>query len=100
MAGPKSNRRQTVPRNTSGLKRTAGPGRPKGVPNKATREVKEWMTAFAAKPEYRASVERRLLSGKAPHIEAHMWKCLWPAPKDGASLTNENGAWVFRWAAE
>lgn len=60
-----------MPRDTSGLKR-GGPGRPKGVPNKATSEIKQFCQEFLRSKEYVASAQRRVRSGKAPHLET-LW---------------------------
>lgn len=46
-----------------------GGGRPKGVPNKATREIKEFARTFLESPRYRQSLQRRIVAGKAPHME-------------------------------
>ena len=57
-------------RNTSGLRR-GGPGRPKGVPNKATIAAKEWAGDLVSDTTYRANFRRRFLSGRlAPALEA------------------------------
>lgn len=62
--------------------------------------MKEWARELFESPEWRASAQKRILEGKAPHLESHIAAVLMPKPKDGASLTQENGHWVFRWAAE
>jgi len=61
MANPKPN--------MDGLKRGGSKGRPKGVPNKATLEIKEFARAVLSSPEYIASLTKRLQAGKAPHME-------------------------------
>lgn len=46
-----------------------GGGRKKGVPNKATQEIKEFARNFLMSEEYRENLKRRILAGEAPHIE-------------------------------
>jgi uncharacterized protein DUF5681 len=75
-------------------------GRPKGALGHATREMKEWASDLVHSDAWRESARRRILAGKAPHLESHIVAVLMPKPKEGASLTNENGMWVFRWAGE
>ena len=53
-----------MPRNTSGLRR--GGGRAKGVPNKASREIKQMARELLENPDYLAMFQRRLNSGKLP----------------------------------
>lgn len=57
-----------MPRNTNGLRR-GGPGRPKGCPNKVTREIKMIARAVLDDPAYQESVKQRMIDGKAPHLE-------------------------------
>ncbi len=66
-----------MPRNISGLKR-GGPGRPKGVPNKVTRTMKEWAYGLMESDVWQASARKRILSGKAPHLEGHCLAVLLP----------------------
>jgi hypothetical protein len=46
-----------------------GGGHPKGVPNKATQEIKEFARHFLQSETYRRSAKRRILAGKAPQLE-------------------------------
>lgn len=61
-----------------GLKRTAGPGRPKGSKNKTTLAQREWAEMLLQSEEYRESARRRILAGRAAHLEAlfHEATCL------------------------
>lgn len=76
-------------RNTSGLRRTAGPGRPKGLPNRATREFKAWAEQFFKSPDYRRSAERRILSGKAPQLETYLAQLLYGKPKESIEIDDK-----------
>lgn len=46
-------------------------GRTKGLPNKATREMKEFLK-WLDSPEYRENAKKRILRGQAPHLET-LW---------------------------
>lgn len=48
-------------------------GRPKGTPNKATLDAKEYAGQLVDSPEYRASLNQRLLAGTAGAIESLLW---------------------------
>lgn len=74
-----------MPKNTSGLKK-GGPGRPKGIPNKATREIKDFAIEFLSSPEYVQSATRRVLSGRAPHLETLWYHYGYGKPKDTVQL--------------
>jgi hypothetical protein len=69
-----------VPRNTSGLRR--GGGRPKGVPNKATREIAAFARNLLESPEYLVSLRKRLVRGSAPHMETLLHHYGYGKPKD------------------
>ena len=61
-------------RNTSGLKRGGSKGRTKGVPNKATREAREFCAGIVCDPAYQRRIKQRALTGKlAPVVECMLW---------------------------
>jgi len=78
-----------VPRDTSGLRR--GGGRPKGVPNKATKDLKEWAEQFFASPEWRKAAEQRMLKGKAPHLEGYLLPLIYGKPREQVEHSGEGG---------
>ena len=54
--------------------RSANPyGRPKGTPNKTTLDAREYAGQLVDSPEYRASLNQRLLAGTAGAIESLLW---------------------------
>jgi hypothetical protein len=53
-------------------------GRPKGAQNKATREMKEWAANLFQSPAWQGSARKRIIAGKAPHLEAHVLQVLMP----------------------
>ena len=59
-----------------------GGGRPKGVPNKATREIKASARALVEDPVYVESLRRRLPAGKAPHMETLLFHYAYGKPRD------------------
>jgi len=60
-----------------------GPGRPKGLPNKATLAVKEAARQLVEQPEYRQALSRRLLSGRlAPAMETTLWHYAYGKPRE------------------
>ena len=70
-------------RNTSGLKRGGSPGRPKGVPNKATAEAKEACALIVDDEVYRQNLLARALKGKlAPAVEVMLWYYAKGKPKE------------------
>jgi hypothetical protein len=55
------------------LLKNGGPGRPKGIPNKATLEIKELARAWTTgDPEWCESARQRMKDGKAPHLENYL----------------------------
>lgn len=69
-------------------------GRPKGVPNKATVEVREAAQKIVQDPEYLKSLTERLLAGRAPHIESLLWLFAYGRPKEQPST---EGTLTVRW---
>jgi hypothetical protein len=75
-----------VGRNTSGLKR-GGPGRKKGVPNKATLDAKALAEGLVDDPVYLAKLRKDLRARKvAPPIEQMIWYYAKGKPKDVIEL--------------
>jgi hypothetical protein len=90
-------------RNTSGLRR--GGGRPKGAPNKATREIKEFGEQFFTSKEYRDSLRKRVLAGKAQAVEIHLMNLTYGKPKEQVEVSDTRRVpdaltFVFRQAAD
>jgi len=44
-------------------------GKPRGARNKVTREIAAYARDFLESADYRASAHRRVLAGRAPHLE-------------------------------
>ena len=63
-----------------------GGGRKKGVPNRATLEIKEFGRNFLMSEEYRAHLERRMMAGKAPHMEVLLHHYAFGKPRDKAEI--------------
>ena len=55
-------------RNTNGLKRGGSLGRPKGVPNRATEDAKEFCGGIVSHPTYQERLLRRALDGTLPPV--------------------------------
>jgi hypothetical protein len=77
--------------------RGGSPGRPPGALNKATREIREAARAILDRPEYRASLQKRLDAGQAPHMETLLHHYAFGKPKEVVERRNE-GPMVIRWA--
>ena len=78
-------------KNTAGLKRGGQPGRPKGVPNKATRDIREIATGLLSGDEYQRNLVRRLNRGTAGAVESLLYQYAFGKPKDTVELTGPNG---------
>ena len=60
-----------------------GPGRKKGVPNRATTEVKAIYAAIVDDPTYRKTLVARAKAGElAPALEAMLWHYAYGKPKE------------------
>ena len=57
-------------------------GKPKGAVNYRTREIREFLAEFLDGDEYRQNVTRRILMGRAPHMESYFGQLYWGKPKD------------------
>lgn len=64
-------------------------GRPKGVPNKATREIKEFATALISSRDYVESLKRRIERGTAPHMETLLFHYAHGKPKETTQIDGE-----------
>lgn len=81
-----------MPRNTSGLIR-GGPGRPPGVPNKVTSEIRGASKLLVEDPAYVENLKLRLVNGKAPHMETLLFHYAYGKPKD---VTEHEGEVTLR----
>lgn len=66
-------------------------GRKKGVPNKNTREIKDFSKGFLERPAYRKSLKRRVDAGEAPHMETLLHHYGYGKPKESLDV-NVNAA--------
>lgn len=85
-----SDEKQIAQKNRGKLRR-GGPGRPKGVPNKATIEIKQFAMKMLADPKYGMSLQRRLINGEAPHMETLLHQYAYGKPKDHVEITGADG---------
>lgn len=66
-------------------------GRQKGTPNKATAELKELWGGFFRTDTYRDSASRRILDGKAPHLESYLLALIHGKPTERHELSDPDG---------
>lgn len=69
----------------------AGRGRPKGALNKATREIKAFALEFLNSDDYMIAMKRRVIAGKAPHLETLLYHYGYGKPKDSIQLDGHVG---------
>jgi hypothetical protein len=74
----------------------AGKGRPKGATNKATREFKDAARQFLESAAYRTAAERRMVAGKAPHLELFFFQHAYGKPTDTTDLSGSVSITVTR----
>ena len=72
-----------------------GPGRPKGLPNKATQEIKEFAREFLTSNEYRSSLKKRILEGRALQLEIMLAHYGFGVPKKTIQLESGDSPIVF-----
>ncbi len=92
---PKKNR-ATHGRNRQGqFVSSPGPGRKKGVPNKATAEVRAACVAIVDDPQYRKTLLARARAGTLPPaVECMLWYFAKGKPKDPVE---HSGGVVLSW---
>jgi len=64
------------------LRRLGGPGRPKGVPNHVTPEIKELARRMLTDPEYLQALKVRLKRGSAQAVEVQLYQFAYGKPKE------------------
>ena len=75
-----------------------GPGRKKGVPNKATAEVRAACVAIVDDPQYRTKLLARARAGTlAPAVECMLWHYAKGKPKD---QVEHSGRFELVWAED
>jgi len=67
-------------------------GRKRGTSNKATPEIKEFARSLLESPNYRASLKKRVICGKAPKIEELLYHYAYGRPVERTDITGEDGA--------
>lgn len=73
-----------------GMKRPAGAGRKRGVPNKATLAFKEFWTEKLESEDYRNNLWQRITRGRAPHMEGYIAQLCIGKPTDKLEVSADN----------
>jgi len=63
-----------------------GPGRPKGIPNKATVEIKQAARALLEDPAYVEALRARLQTGDAGPVESLLYHYAYGKPKETVAI--------------
>ena len=63
-------------------------GRRKGSLNKVTIEVKAFSASILHDPNYQESLKKRLIAGKAPHMEPLLFHYCYGKPKETGEVTH------------
>lgn len=70
-------------------------GRQRGTPNKMTREIRGMARQLLEDPAYRRALRRRLLTGRAPHVETLLFHYAYGKPSERAEAGDAVRAIVF-----
>jgi hypothetical protein len=70
-------------------------GRREGIPNRATAEFKGFWQQFLASTEYRDSLKRRMLDGKADHMERYVAELLYGRPRQEIDVHGDKSITVI-----
>lgn len=73
-----------------------GPGRPKGLPNKTTREVKDFARKFLSSSDYVSSAKARVLSGDAAHLEVLWHHYAYGKPKESVQISGDIPPFILK----
>lgn len=83
--------RLTLMANDHNLRKTGGPGRPKGSVNKSTQEAKEFAASILGDPIYQASLLTRVKMGTLPpQIETLLYYYRYGKPRERLEITVES----------
>ena len=85
-------RKGTTRRDNGQFKRGAG-GRPPGIPNKATKEIKAIARKLLEDPDYQAALKYRLRTGEAGAVEVALYHYAYGKPKDTVLIEDQ---WPYR----